>query len=312
MSDLRSILNNIWMIVFLGAGAFSGCVKWESVYNNVYIVYDTQYTLNSVDEYVYDAEGKLYGTRRLAGGGSGWESGWSFPPGSYTIVAWGNLSDRNRTDNVTDLERARVVPAMRHEADESVFDRGDCLFYGYQTCVVPDAGDVHDPVRLSIQMNQAYSDFTFVVPWNLSDMETQTDADDYFFRLEGMSSRTSFEPGNVTGEEYLPSVNAAEAVAYRSAASREDGGRLRARFIAHRLAGNSHPVVSLWKGNRQIMQNIDLHLYFQAVNIDPSVRQEQIYELRLEKRGDKIVVSPPSGLNIFLVDWEEIRIDVDL
>jgi hypothetical protein len=296
-----NFIKNTFLLISIPV-ALASCVTQEEAVNNVRVVYNPSgYELLSVDEYVYDDGGKLYATRSLTAGQR--ESRWSLPPGRYTVVAWGNHSDRSRTECVDVLEQARVAPAMRHQADGSVFDRGDSLLYGYGVCTAPKAGPASEPVRLSVGMEQAYSDFIFTVRRNQE--EEETGEGDYFFRLEGMAPHTPFAPRDAAGEAWDN-----ETVTYRCNASNEDGQILGARFITHRMTADSHPVVSLWKGNRQIMNGIDLSLYFRAIDIDPGERPEQVYELNMEIQAEAIVVS--SFFGIVVVDWKGVYISTDL
>ncbi|MDR1258049.1 MAG: FimB/Mfa2 family fimbrial subunit [Tannerellaceae bacterium] len=271
--------------------------------------------VKSLEEYVYDANGRLYGITRKINEGQ-LVSELKLPPGRYTVVAWGN-NNNNSVGGSAALERAYIAPSNVHALDPFVINKGDLLFYGYKTCEVREGA----PTHLYVNMEPAYCDLTVTLQFGNAARAAATS--DYYFMLTGMPSHSIFLPGYAVnnGEVipyghkdplyddpndndrtgYLPLVNDyTSPISYRHDAVWSEN-TLSTQFLTHRLSSDTHPVLSLWNGTQRIMKDIDLYTFFQAMSIQLDAQREQKYSLGLEIVGNQVNVRNMSRR----LDWDD-------
>jgi hypothetical protein len=152
--------------------------------------------IRTLDEYIYDATGKLYSKRYLEGELLVGE--YDLPPGQYTLVVWANkttrnlVSDGNGTSGINMLDLSWLYPDSPAPGDSALLNGGDKLYYGYRTFSVEE--DMTS--FIDVDMEHVYCDLSLTARWvnRSDDKDGMRGADSYYMLLEGVPSRMNFLP----------------------------------------------------------------------------------------------------------------------
>lgn len=279
--------------------------------------------IRTLDEYIYDASGKLYTKRRIEDKLLGGEL--KLPPGRYTLVAWANLTERNLISDGSGLPGANTLdlswlyPDSPAAGDPALMNGGDKLYYGYRTFSVEE----DKTSFIDVDMEHAYCELSLIVRWIDG---SATKGASYYMLLEGVPSRVGFLPDwEINGGthvynrdaakypvyylngslSYLPHINGLkEPVTHRQDGHVSDDGQLLCRFTTYRLTtrdDGQQVLLSIYDAaGRQVMKKIDLYKFFDEMHIDLRVARRQEFEIVLEIVGDKI-----TAFSMQVLDWED-------
>jgi hypothetical protein len=284
--------------------------------------------IRTLDEYIYDASGKLYSKRYLDDGLLIGE--YNLPPGQYTLVAWANrtirnlVSDGNGPSEANTLDSSWLYPDSPAPGDPALLNGGDKLFYGYRTFSV----EKDMTSFINVDMEHTYCELSLTARWmnGSANKAGIRSTNSYYMLLEGAPSRLSFLPDwEINGGthpydrnmaaypisylngslSYLPHVNGLnEPVTHRKDSELTSDGSLFCRFIIYRLTTRDDEqklLLSIYDAaGRQVMKRIDLSRFFDETLIDIDVARRQEYSIILEIEGNTV-----TAFNLQPLDWED-------
>lgn len=111
---------------------------------------------------------------------------------------------------------------------------------------------------------------------------------------------TDYPVNNRDAIYYIPTVEKGKELQRHQAEAKMDITRtLKGELITHRYCNNSHILFSVYAGEEQITKEIDLHKYFQTMNIERDRNLRQEFHIVVEVQKDQILVYPA-----IQSDWE--------
>lgn len=256
--------------------------------------------VDRLQEYIFNETGELVSHRTLKNDSlTGHEE--TLMPGRYTVVLWGNLYP-NPTDSIvvqgdTLLGNHNIVSFPANE-DTKYHKNGSQLYYGKGSFIVGE-GAVS---KHKIYVSHAHADLKITVTWHTDRPNLN---EPLKMRLRNVPSTYNFTPGwqipvaNGAGPHLFPATTSKridhEVTAYEDYAKDITG-----EFITRRFTNDTHPMWSLYSGDRQVVSEIDLWDYFHESFILMEENVEQMFHLLIIIGDDKITVMEISG-----TDWDE-------
>lgn len=242
----------------------------------------------SATDYLFDASGQLIASYERSGLDIA-ESRMKLQPGHYTLVRWGNRSDRSVL-HPTDTAECRYTNCLL------AFDNPDPLHYSKTELDVPQAGIVR---------KKEYQAHAYLHLYITVEGIEGTKGDPYTMCLNGTAEATAFTTACTISAHAdsirIPAVADGEIVPRTVPDCRmKANGDIEGEFIAARLTNNSRPVFSLWLGDRAVLTDVDLKHFFDTMLIDMDTNECQEFRLRITCEDGKVYISFVS-----LGDWED-------
>ena len=305
-----------WMICSILAAMLSGCSFGDEPFvcpYNVRMEYwyagsSTENTLptyvDNLRQYLFDAKGNLLATITLKGDSvAGWNG--NLPDGDYTLVLWGNLSDESNANETIQIqnENDMNMNEMTLSAQQTGIPPGyrgntSRLYYGTTAFTLQNGATR----RRRVYLSHAHAVLSVTVRW----MTGEPPADGIFrMRLKGIPAVYGFTGGNEAtipsgdGQYIIPRITGGITYHETRAALSYDGEVI-GEFVTFRYTASTHQLWSLWKDGEQIVNDLDLNLFFnkQSVNMDTNMEQE--FDLLVSVYDDKIIVTQATAS-----DWDE-------
>jgi len=277
-----------------------------------------------VAEYIFDANECLYSIQKLPGQSlrGKYFSEMILPPGRYTVVAWGNLPGHTLpyTPRIGETRKDELVIRLGeiNRQNETTPPPGQIqgnigrIYYGYNTFTVQEKSIS----RIHMEMTHAHCVLNATVKWKVN---TPGNTKNFRLLLREAPGVYTFDPEygtTITGPVKLPvteyPVNSRNAIYYTPTVQHNTGltryqaeakmditRTLKGELITHRYRNTSQILFSVYAGEEQITNEIDLCKYFQTMNIDREKNLRQEFYIIVEVHADQILVYPaiPS-------DWE--------
>lgn len=256
--------------------------------------------VDRLQEYLYDGRGQLLRIRTLQKDSLTGKRE-ILPPGDYKIVVWGNYSPN--VPSASQILQAETLSQAKLSALQDTIpprfrENTEKLYYGSGFFTVPEKGTVNKRIHLS----HAHAALKISVSW-LTDRPTMNEP--LTMRLRGVPCQYGFSVGReiATGSEagphQVPTIGVSD-IQYRIRVAIDYTGDVVGEFTTFRYTANTHPLWSLYCGERQLIKELDLWRYFQksAVDLDHNVEQE--FHLTVIVEPGQIVVREISG-----ADWSE-------
>lgn len=258
----------------------------------------------TITDYLFDSQGRLLEVTTRTGAQVPQRT-LSLPPGKYTMVSWGNLTDKTVVhpcvDPGTALEDMHLVKNRPHAsatrcdaANVSSQQNAERLHFGRVEFTVGAMGTEQQTVF----MGHAYLDLTVTVVGVAGE-----EGDTFSFRLDGthpVYCMEHYRQINAQGYPmYIPRPDDAQMNTHLLSGVRmRADGTMENEFLSYRLTGQSRPVFSVWKDGVQVVRNVDLKHFFDTMLIDMDTNECQEFHIRITVDGDNIYVQFVS-----LGDW---------
>ena len=270
--------------------------------------------VDTMNEYLFDANGILRQVRLLEGD-SLLAHELTVPPGTYTLVSWGNLDGRSRIAPAI-IGQTRL-PENRLEHNDSDFSplesgQGVCqyqennepLYYASDILVVPHSGII----RKRINTTHAHALLRVTAKW-LRDVPANTK--DFAFTLRGIPAAAGFDVAervntsvdNRTGEQgtyAIPRMDETPLCDHRADASMRPNRTVTGDLITYRYTDNTRLLFRIWAGDRPLIREVNLTEFFRAMSIPFTRNIRQEFSIVITIDGDNISVSF-AGVS----DWED-------
>lgn len=261
--------------------------------------------VGSITDYIYNDRGKLVDVT-VRDGVRVPQRTLTLAPGKYTLVSWGNLTEKTDVhpsqQQGTALEDMHLVQNNPHLGAATRFDPenmseqkpADRLHYGLTEINVPAFG----VAQQTVFMGHAYLDLTVTVVG----LEGKP-GDSFTMRLDGthpVYAQTHYRHINAQGfDMYIPEPAREQQVPHLlKSTTMSRYGELENEFIAYRLTNETKPVFSVWQGGRQVLRNVDLKKFFDTMLIEMDTNECQEFHIRITVDGDNIYVQ-----FVTLGDW---------
>lgn len=302
-------MNKIWTLlvvtILLCNSCEIGAPLEDCNYNVRLSFYYSDYTATnrlrdyvaSMTDYLYDAQGKLLGVLVRTRASVSVRT-LQLPPGDYTLVSWGNLSDKTRVEpsspegaKLEEMQLRQNNPAAQ---DAAMQNNGERLHYARVDFTVPPSG----MVRKTVYAGHAYLNLKVTVA-GLPGAR----GNDYTMRLDGTHPGYAFTHYNAVGTQgftmYVPTPHRREEVPHLVSGCRGNGyGEIYGEFVTARLTGQTVPVFSLWKDGERVLRDVELKTFFDTMLIDMDHNDCQDFEIRITVDGDRVYIQ-----FISLGDW---------
>lgn len=264
--------------------------------------------VTTITDYLYDEQGRLMDVTTRTGVRIPQRT-FSLPPGKYTLISWGNHTEKTRVhpsvEPGTAFEDMLLVKDHPHPSTRSTPGQYDAsaipwqqnaerLHYGRADFVIGEFGVMDQTVFVG----HAYLDLTITVVG----LEGER-GDEFSFRLDGthpVYSMDHYQKINAQGYSmYIPEPdNTQNNVHLVSGVRMNSDKALENSLISYRLTNQSRPIFSVWQGDRQVMRNVDLKHFFDTMLIDMDTNECQEFHIRITVDGDNIYIQFVS-----LGDW---------
>lgn len=256
--------------------------------------------VTTITDYLYDDQGRLMDATTRTGVHIPQRT-FSLPPGRYTLISWGNLTEKTYVhpsmEPGTPFEDMLLVKNHPHLSTRSIFGQYDAstmpwqqnanrLHYGRADFTIGEFGVTEQTVFVG----HAYLDLTVTVVG----LEGKR-GDEFDFRLDGthpVYSMGHYRKINAQGYPmYIPEPDQTqENVHLVSDVRMNSDGALESTFISYRLTNRSLPVFSVWQGEKQVVRNVDLKHFFDTMLIDMDTNECQEFHIRITVDGDNIYI----------------------
>ena len=274
--------------------------------------------VDTMDEYLFDASGILRQVKQLAGD-SLLAHELVVPPGTYTLVSWGNLDGRSRivpaiigetTLNEIRLEHNDIAS----ESTLSPLERGqgvcqshpntEPLYYATDILEVPRSGIV----RKRVNTTHAHALLHITAKW-LRDVPPNTD--DFVFTLSGLPSAYAFDVATrvntsitgLVGEEWIypiPRMDETTLCTQYTKASMRPNRTVTGDLMTYRYTDNTQLLFRIRAGDRPLIREVNLTEFFRAMSVPFTRNIRQEFSIIITIDGDNISVSF-AGVS----DWED-------
>ena len=275
--------------------------------------------VDTMDEYLFDASGILRQVEQLAGD-SLLAHELVVPPGTYTLVSWGNLDGRSRivpaiigqtTLNEIRLEHNDIAsestlsPLERGQGVCQSYPNTEPLYYATDILEVPRSGII----RKRVNTTHAHALLRVTAKW-LRDVPPNTD--DFFFTLRGIPAAAGFDiadrvntalPGYAasSGTLYnIPRMDDTRLCDHYTKASMRPNRTVTGDLVTYRYTDNTELLFRIWSGDRPLIREVNLSEFFREMSIPFSRNIRQEFSITLQIDGDKISV-----LFTGISDWED-------
>lgn len=256
--------------------------------------------VDRLQEYIFNETGELVSHRTLKNDSlTGHEQ--TLMPGRYTVVLWGNLYP-NPTDSIvvqgdTLLGNHNIV-SFPQQKGTSYRGNGSSLYYGSGSFTVGDGA----MTKHKIYVSHAHTKLKITVIWHTDRPNLDGPLR---MRLRNVPSLYSFIPGaqipvsNGAGPHLYPAMGNTR-VSHETPAYEDYAKDVTGEFVTRRFTNDTHPLWSLYCGDRQVVKELDLWDYFHESFISMENNVEQEFHLLVIIGDNKIVVMEVSG-----TDWDE-------
>ena len=252
-------------------------------------------------QYIFAEDGTLLQTDTLTEREAySWQG--TLNAGRYTVVTWGNPGTEQQfvdmQPGTATLEEAGLSAVIEGAPKEG---RGNTarLYFGYRVLdVKPGEG-----LRQKMYMTHAHAYLHITVRWD--EGMTPPEPGRFSLRLRGIPAEYRYRAGmeiplaNADGAYTMPQngfLHTNHSV--RAALNYEN--EVVGEFVTFRYATATHPMLSLYREDRQLMKELDLERFFRKLPVGLDENTEQEFHLLVLIQKDKITVSEMGG-----TDWEE-------
>lgn len=275
--------------------------------------------VDTMNEYLFDANGILRQVKTLEGD-SLLAHELVVPPGTYTLVSWGNLDGRSHiVPTIIGQTRLSEIRLKHNDiAAESTLSplergQGGCqwhpntepLYYATDILEVPPSGII----RKRINTVHAHALLKVTAKW-VRDVPRNTG--DFAFTLRGIpaaagfdvaervnTSLTGYDPS--TGTVYnIPRMDETRLSDHRIAATMRPNRTVTGDLMTYRYTDNTRLLFRIWAGDTPLTREVNLTEFFRAMSIPFSRNIRQEFAITLTIDGDNISVSF-TGVS----DWED-------
>lgn len=256
--------------------------------------------VTTITDYLYDDRGRLMDVTTRTGIRIPQRT-FSLPPGQYTLVSWGNQTEKTRVypsveagTPFGDMVLVKNHPYSPTRSTSGHYDasgmpwqqNADRLHYGRAEFTVGEFGITEQTVF----MGHAYLDLTVTVVGIKGKK-----GEEFSFRLDGthpVYGMDYYRKINAQGYPmYIPRPDDTQENVQLVPGVRMNGeGMLESSFISYRLTNATRPVFSVWQGERQVMRNVDLKHFFDTMLIEMDTNECQEFHIRITVDGDNIYV----------------------
>ncbi|WP_455637796.1 FimB/Mfa2 family fimbrial subunit [Parabacteroides sp.] len=274
--------------------------------------------VDSMNEYLFDADGILRQVKQLEGD-SLLAHELVVPPGTYTLVSWGNLDGRSRIAPAiigeTKLDEIRLEHNnIATDSNLSPLERGqgvcqwlpntEPLYYATDILEVPRSGIV----RKRVNTTHAHALLHVTAKW-VRDVPANTK--DFTFTLRGIPSAAGFDVAervntsidNREGEGWIyaiPRMDETTLCDHRADASMRPNRTVTGDLLTYRYTDNTRLLFRIWAGERALIREVNLTEFFRAMSVPFTRNIRQEFSIVLTIDGDNITVSF-AGVS----DWED-------
>lgn len=296
-----------------------------------------EYYVNTIDEYIFDAEGVLFQHRRFMADPcvNYMHSQINLPPGCYSVIAVGNRDDRSMVMDANNTGSAleTLIPGVTRREDmllelnnaeakpDGTSGESERLYHGYKTFTVMPEGIS----RVRVDMVNAHMKLKFRVTWKNG--ATPPSGTGYYALLESVPSKYNLMPELIypvnsfecqkhdpdLHDLYPSSCNSVihhiphvcheqeNVLRYRNEARINVDKEMWGEFISYRIKTMTRPKLRIFDAKGvQIVRDVDLQKYFDWLGYDVDSQLKQDYEIDIVIDGDKIIMMP-----LDVADWEE-------
>lgn len=276
-----------------------------------------------ISEYIFDSQDVLYTVNSLPATTSydkKFVSEQDLPAGKYTVISWANIENISNTNEVeigvtTKDEMMLFLDNPYTEDGMKKYGNTERLYYSYRTFMVPESGIC----KVYSDMMHAHCIMSFTVKWK-SDPPPNTG--DFYILYKDIPSTYSFMPDVIFKDGYwdmhdtrydeysvngkseiyhVPDVDSKKnTVIHHTNVKMNIDKRIETRIITYRLKNTSHPLLSMYSGEKQIMKEVDLERFFKFMEIEFDKNFEQEFNILVEIDEDKVTLSLMNAN-----DWEE-------
>lgn len=275
--------------------------------------------VDTMNEYLFDANGILRQVKTLEGD-SLLAHELVVPPGTYTLVSWGNLDGRSHIlPAIIGLTRLSEIRLEHNDiATESTFSplergQGVCqwhpntepLYYATDILEVPRSGII----RKKVNTTHAHALLKVTAKW-VRDVPRNTG--DFSFTLRGIPAAAGFDVAervntsltgydSSTGAVYnIPRMDETRLSDHRTAATMRPNRTVTGDLMTYRYTDNTRLLFRIWAGDTPLTREVNLTEFFRAMSIPFSRNIRQEFAITLTIDGDNISVSF-TGVS----DWED-------
>lgn len=259
--------------------------------------------VDNIRQYLFDEKGALLATETLHGDSvAGWNA--KLKNGTYTLVVWGNMGKgKNETTTVTTKNennmREMQLSAAHTGVPPGYRNNTQRLYYGTTTFTLKDGVTK----RQNVYLSHAHAVLKVTVRWRT---EKQPPLDgNYRMRLKGIPDTYDFTGG---AEEPTPSGTGTYTIPHsrRSVTYHETRAAVNydhevsGDFITFRYTSDTHQLWSLWRGEEQLIRDLDLSLFFAKLPMNMERNFEQEFDLLVTVYDNEIIVTQATA-----ADWAE-------
>ena len=274
--------------------------------------------VDTMDEYLFDASGILRQVEQLAGD-SLLAHELVVPPGTYTLVSWGNLDGRSRivpaiigqtTLNEIRLEHNDIAsestlsPLERGQGVCQSYPNTEPLYYATDILEVPRSGIV----RKRVNTTHAHALLRVTAKW-LRDVPPNTD--DFFFTLRGIPAAAGFDIATrvntsitgLVGEEWIypiPRMDETTLCTQYTKASMRPNRTVTGDLMTYRYTDTTQLLFRIRAGDRPLIREVNLTEFFRAMSVPFTRNIRQEFSIIITIDGNDISVSF-TGVS----DWED-------
>lgn len=261
--------------------------------------------VNNMQQYLFDAEGRLLDTQMLRGDSlTQWDA--KLPPGNYTVVVWGNIENSDvETDGALTEGKHRLSELTLSAIKEGVPPgfRGNTgrLYYGTASFTVEEGKVSGTRVYLA----HAHAALSVTVRWMVDEERPPADGN-YRMQLKNIPALYNFIKGweaelpSGDGVFAIPAISNNTLTRHETKAVMTYDEEVVGEFVTFRYTGNTHQLWSLWRNDRQIVKELDLYNFFSTLPMDMDLNIKQEFDILVTIYKDKITVSFASAS-----DWDE-------
>lgn len=259
--------------------------------------------VDNIRQFLFDADGVLVDVRMRKGDSLEYWQG-ELAPGRYTLVAWGNTGTGSDVVPPPEPGGTRLRELMMTSAARTPSgiyrNNTERLYYGYGTFEVPATGV---SVNRTVYLTHCHAVLRITVRWKDGYYPVEGTGG-YTLRLRGVPCEYGFPMGYDIplavgdGAFTFPTIGS-PVTWHRTRAAMNYNDELTGELVTYRLTSGSHPLLSIYQGDRRIMKEIDLQLFFRKLPVSLDENTEQEFDL-LVTIGETIVVTQANAS-----DWEE-------
>lgn len=273
--------------------------------------------VDTMDEYLFDADGILRQVKRLEGD-SLLAHELVVPPGTYTLVSWGNIDGRSHivpaVIGETRLEEIRLehlsnppVP-LRSRVEHGngiVYDNTEPLYYATDILEVPRTGII----RKKVNTTHAHALLRVTAKW-VSNVPRNTN--DFVFTLRGIPEASGFDVAarvntSIFGDTSdnttiynIPRIDDTRLCDHHTSATMRPNRTVTGDLVTYRYTDRTELLFRIWAGDAPLIREVNLSEFFRAMSIPFTRNIRQEFAITLTIDGDNISVSF-TGVS----DWED-------